>query len=464
MRSALLICCVSLGLLSGCSFAPEYNRPQLETPSTWKEDPGQKDVLREILDARWWKRFDDPTLNALIEETLNNNRDLAAAAARVDYARAQMGLARSELLPLLSGQAQANPTWVDNSRSLSGTPGFMASFGVNWELDLWGKLRNANEAATQQLLSIEAARQGMWLSIAGQTANGYFLLRSLDLQMATAERTLRSRDEALAIYNARYEEGLINELDLMRAKTEVETAKTALYRTRISRDAAESALAVLAGRSPRAIMDGTITRGRELESIPTPPVIPAGLPSDLLERRPDIRQAEFNLKATNANIGVARAAWFPSISLTAMFGVVSPELHTLLSNPLQTWSYGGTASVPLLDFGRVLYGVESAEAKQREALALYEKTVQEAFRDMRDALTKQRETNNIVDSLERTVMELRVAVDLARTRYDNGYSSYLEVLDAERSLFDSEMSLASARSDRLASIVNVCMALGGGWK
>ena len=304
----------------------------------------------------------------------------------------------------------------------------------------------------------------MRLSIAAQTSNAYFLLRSLDLQLSTAERTVKTRTDALRIYTARYEQGLISELDLSRAKTEVETAKTALYQTRISRDAAESALEALLGRSPKDIMDGTVQRGMTLESIPTPPVIPAGVPSDLLERRPDIQQAEMSVKSANANIGVAKAAWFPAISLTGLFGVVSPELHTLMSNPLQTWSYGGAASMPLLDFGRVKYGVEAAEAKQRESLATYEKTVQGAFKEMRDALTRQQEMSNVVASLERMVKELRLSVELANTRYDNGYSSYLEVLDAERSLFDSEMQLAAARSERLSSIVNVCLALGGGWK
>ena len=427
--------------LAGCSFAPDYQRPQMELPQAWK-DPGKG----EQLDEQWWKRFDDSTLNALVQEALIANRDIAAAVARVDYARAQLGVARAELLPLLSGQAQGTQTWVDNTKITSGSQSpFSAGFGATWELDLWGKLRNAKEAAMYQVLGTEAAQRGMRLSIAAQTSNAYFLLRSLDLQLSTAERTVKTRTDALRIYTARYEQGLISELDLSRAKTEVETAKTALYQTRISRDAAESALEALLGRSPKDIMDGTVQRGMTLESIPTPPVIPAGVPSDLLERRPDIQQAEMAVKSANANIGVAKAAWFPAISLTGLFGVVSPELHTLMSNPLQTWSYGGAASVPLLDFGRVKYGVEAAEAKQRESLATYEKTVQGA-------------------SLERMVKELRLSVELANTRYDNGYSSYLEVLDAERSLFDSEMQLAAARSERLSSIVNVCLALGGGWK
>lgn len=447
--------------LAGCSFAPEYQRPLMPMPETWKGEPGQG----ERLDLQWWRRFDDATLNALVEEALTYNRDIAAAIARVDYARAQLGVARAELFPLINGQAEGTQTWIDNTKIKSGTEApFSAGFGATWELDLWGRLRNAREAARYQLLATEAAQRGVQLSVAGQTANAYFLLLSLDLQQATAERTVKTREDALNIYTARYEQGLINELDLSRAKTEVETAKTALYQTRISRDAAESALATLVGRSPREIMDGTMPRGKSLEAIPTPPVIPAGVPSDLLERRPDIQQAERNVQSADANIGVARAAWFPTISLTGLFGVVSPELHSLMSNPLQTWSYGGSATVPLVDFGRVRYNVEAAEARQREALASYEKTVQSAFQDMRDALTRQAEISNVVSSLERSVKELRLSADLARLRYDNGYSSYLEVLDAERSLFDSELQLASARGERLTSIVNVCLALGGGWR
>lgn len=454
-----LVLCWTVLLLAGCSFAPEYQRPKMEMPSAWRNE-----VQGETPDVRWWRRFEDPVLTELVEEALTANRDIAAAAARVDYARSQLGLARAEQLPLLSGQGRAVPTWVDNTRAGVGESTHAGLFNAAWELDFWGKYRNAAEAARAQLLGTEAAQAGMRLSIAAQTANGYFLLRSLDSQLETAERTLKTREDALEIYMAQYEQGLISELDITQAKTVVETARTALYRTRASVDAAEAALQALAGRSPRAIMDDRVKRGLALEELPAPPVIPAGVPSDLLTRRPDIIQAEQTLIAANADIGVARAAWFPSISLTAMFGVISSELHTLLSNPLQTWSYGATGTVPIVDFGRVLFSVEGAEARQREAAALYEKTVQEAFRDIRDALARQREADNIVRSLEKSVEQYRLARDLARSRYDNGYSSYLEVLDAERSLFQSEMDLASARSDRLTAVVNVCLALGGGWK
>ena len=456
-RFALIATLLTLTLTAGCSLAPDYQRPRLELPETWKE------AGAESLAFAWWTRFNDPVLTRLVEEALMHNRDIAAAAARVDYARAQVGLARAERFPLLAGQAQTTPTWIDHQKALT-TPQYSAGFGASWELDLWGKFRSASDAAKAQLMASEASRRGVRLSVAAQTAVAYFTLRSLDLQLATTESTLKTREEALGIYTARFEQGVINELDLMQAKTVVETAKTALYRTRAALDAAEGALIAMVGRSPRDIMYGNAERGLALEAIPAPPVIPPGVPSDLLERRPDIMQAEQSLVAANANIGVARAAYFPTISLTGLFGIISPQLSELFNYPNRTWNYGATGSVPLLDFGRVSSNVDAAEAKQREALAQYEGTVQKAFKEIRDALAKQREATNIVESLERMVADLRVATDLARSRYDNGYSSYLEVLDAERSLFQSEMDLASARSDRLASVVNVCLSLGGGWE
>ena len=458
---------MTFSLLSGCSLAPKYQRPTLDLPETWKRAIDQSGVPNATvpLERAWWKRFQDPVLDQLVAQALQANLDIEAAAARVDAARAQLGLARAGLFPQVTGSAQSVPVWVDNKRVTSGAASpNSAGLSASWEIDLWGRLRNARDAALFQLQATDAAREGVLLSVAGQTAQGYFLLRGLDASQAIAERTLRSREEALTIYQARYEQGTISAYDLTSSQAEVESARTTLYGTIQSREAAESALALLTGRSPQAIFSGTMERGKAIEILPAPPVIPAGLPSDLLVRRPDIRQAEYSLQAANADIGAARAAWLPQLSLTGLLGIISPEFHTLLSSPLQTHSYGGSVSVPLLDFGRVQAGVESAEAASREAVATYGKTVQTAFQDVRDALTKQQESARIVTSTEKMVGYYREAASLARLRYDNGYSAYLEVLDAERSLFQAELNLASARSDRLSAVVAVCMALGGGWK
>jgi len=466
-RFPRLIPILLLGMLSlaGCSLAPEYVRPEMEMPEAWTMPAD------DALDVLWWQRFQDTRLDALVEEALYNNRDIAQAIARVDFARARLGLARADQFPPLG--VMGNATRVHSSlrsyppampgrelnTSLSGNLGISS-----WEIDLWGKYASLTGAARAQLLASEATRDGVWLSVAGETAKGYFLLRSYDLQESIAAGTLKTREEAFTIYAARYEQGLIDELDLLRVKTEVEIARNTLFGARLGRDAAEGALATLIGRSPRAIMtEGVIERGSELDTMPTIPVFPAALPSDLLERRPDIRASEAALIGANFNIGAARAAFFPSISLTGLLGYASTELDTLFTGNARTWQFGGSLYLPL-DFWRTQSNLYGTEAQQREAVAFYEKTVQNAFRDMRNALSQQTQYADMVRSLEIMVHDLDKAVDLAKTRYDNGYSAYLEVLDAQRSLFSSQLELATARSNHLASIVNVCVALGGGWK
>jgi multidrug efflux system outer membrane protein len=458
--AATVACCLAV---LGCSFAPAHVRPEMPLPAVWEGEPA------DTLEARWWRRCQDEQLNTLVEEAVRNNRDIEQAFARVDSARARLGLARAELFPAPAVQGGAGRSRVSRLTTPSAigretVSNDSVNAGVSsWEIDLWGRHRDLKDAAAARLLAAEATRDGVWLAVAGQTTKGYFLLRAFDMQETVATETLKTREKALTIYTARYEQGVINELDLLRAKTEVEAARSALYRTRIGRDAAESALAALAGRPPREIMrEGIVDRGRVLDTLPTAPAFPAGLPSDLLERRPDIRAAEEALRAANFNIGAARAEFFPSISLTGLLGFASTELDTLLSGNARTWQLGGGVYLPL-DFWRIQADVLGAEAYKRETAAFYEQTVQNAFRELRDALSQQARSAEVVRSLELMVDDLRKAVELARARYDNGYSAYLEVLDAERSLFNAEMDLAEARNNLLSGIVNVCLAMGGGW-
>jgi len=462
MRHLIKSCLLGLTMLglSACSLAPDHITPEMEMPEKWEISAKKIPALN----VDWWTRFNDPVLTTFIEEALNNNRDLTIALAQLDQARAYLGLARAEQLPLIGATASGTQVWSDNTRIPSTSSPWEAGFTTSWEIDLWGKYRNASAAARAEMLAMEANQDAIWLSVAGQTANGYFLLRSLDSQLDTATRTLRTRTDALIIYRARYDQGLINELDLMQARTTVETAQTALYQTQLAKEQAKAALATLLGRSPKEIMLATIQRGTTLEKFPIELVIPPGLPSDLLTRRPDIRIAEEQLKSANANIGVARAAYLPALSLTGLLGVASPELYSLVQNPVNAATAGGALAMPLLDFGRVSSNVDVAKAKQREALASYELTVQNAFREMHNVLAAQTMTMKIVASLKRMVRELVRSTELARTRYDNGYSSYLDVLDAERSLFQAELDLANAKKERLTAIVNVYLALGGGWQ
>jgi multidrug efflux system outer membrane protein len=460
IQMLLLMCVFS----TGCSFAPEYVRPAMDLPPTWFE------TATDALDVQWWKRFQDDTLNMLVEEALKNNRDIQQAIARIDFARAQLGLARSDLFPTPGATGNAARSRASLLAYPPAQPGaethsnHAADFGATWEIDLWGKFRNLDRAAAAQLLAAESTHDAIRLSVAGQTAKGYFLLRAFDLQESIARNTLKTREESLRIYSARYKRGTIDELDLLRVKAEVEAARSAMYTLHVGRDATESALAVLLGRSPQAIMeDGTITRGLTLEKMPSAPVLPSGLPSDLLERRPDIRASEEVLKAANYNIGVARAAFFPSISLTGLFGFASTELDNLFVNNARIWQFGGGIYLPL-DFWRIQSNLRGAEAKQREAIVVYQKAVENAFREIRNALNEEEQYSNIVSSLETMAVDLRKAVKLAKIRYDNGYSTYLEVLDAERSLFTVEMDLVAARNNLLNGIANVCLAIGGGWK
>lgn len=456
--------------LAGCSFAPAYQRPDQDLPNEWRK----VDLGHAPLNVDWWTRFNDPVLTALIVQALAQNQDLAQSLARIDSASAQLGVATAALFPHVDGSASAMangasekaPNTVPYSQSgLSrSTTTYQGALNASWELDLWGKLRNQRTMLSDVLMNSVIGHEGLRLEVAGQTAQAYFALLALDMQLETARRTLKSRQESFGIYTSRYEQGDITELDWQRARAEVEIARAQVHTSTVAVDQAESALAVLIGRSPREIINSAMPRGHDIGRLPSPPVLPAGLPSELLMRRPDIRAAEFLIMAYNANIGVARAQFFPSISLTAMMGTLSAAVWNLFAEEAGVWSYGASGTIPILDFGRNWYNLKDAEAQKQAAIAAYRKTVQTAFKDIRDSLTSQREANAIVKSMEVEVESLRRATEIARLQYDNGYTDYLTVLDAERQLFSAELSLAAALRDRLNAVVSVCMALGGGWK
>lgn len=462
--------CLAL-LMAGCSFAPQYQRPDQDIPAAWRKI----DLGETPLDVDWWTRFRDPVLTAMIEQGLRNNQDLAQSLARIDSAAAQVGVATSALFPTVTGTADAmaqsssekapNAATYSSRTGLSrSTTSYQGALNATWELDLWGKYRNQRTMLSDVLMNTVLGYEALRLETAAQIAQGYFALLALDMQLDTAKRTLKSREASFRIYTARYEQGDITELDWQRARAEVEIARAQVHNSTVAVDAAESSLAVLMGRSPRGIIEQSMPRGHDINNIPAPPVLPAGLPSELLNRRPDIRAAEFLIQAYNANIGVARAEFFPSISLTAMMGTLSAAVGNLFSGPAGIWNYGATGSLPILDFGRNWYNLKDAEAQKQASIAAYRKTVQTAFRDIRDALTSQREADAIVNSIDVEVKSLRKATDLARLQYDNGYTDYLTVLDAERQLFSAELQLASALQNRLNSVVRVCLSLGGGWK
>ncbi len=469
-QGALAMLCAST--LAACSFAPDYEQPEMTMPEAWLNVQMQPTPLNQD----WWTRFEDPALNKLIEEALRNNQDLDQSLAKVDSAAAQIGQARSALFPnitMTGSTARTSSSTIgpnaDESAFEKGllkrsTATTQIGFGATWELDLWGKYRNAYTGLSDVLLSTKVGYEALRLSIAGQVAQNYFTLLAFDMQLSTAKRTFESRKKALKIYEQRFKQGETTELDWLRAESEMELSRASMLNTIVERDAAEAALAVILGRSPKDILQGDIGRGFNIEKMPSPPVIPEGLPSDLLLRRPDIRGAEYMVMAYNANIGVVKADLFPSISLTGSLGTLSADAARLLTGPAGMISYGAQVAMPILDFGRRWYAVDDAEAQKRGAVALYRKTVQVAFQDVRTALTSQREANGIVKSVQKQVDNNRRALELARLQYNNGYADYLTVLDAERQLFSAELELAAAMSHRLNSVVRVCLALGGGWK
>ncbi|WP_028536067.1 efflux transporter outer membrane subunit [Paludibacterium yongneupense] len=450
-------------LVAACAVGPDYVRPASVLPAAWKAT-GTPAVLE---DGAWWRTFDDPVLDRMIATALEYNQDLAAAAARVDEAQAALHGARASLLPRVDAGLS-----YDKGRSSAFTtrPGAAqvtqidsAGAALSWEIDLWGKLRRRRESAQASLAANRYAYDGARLSLAARVGQTYFQLLALDAQSTVAAATLSSRLESLTLREARFRGGLTSALDWHQARAQADEARVAVSLLRQSIETTEHALAVLIGASPRSMMLEPL-RGKALIDQDLPLVLPSGLPSELLDRRPDLAQAEQQLIAANAQIGAARAAFFPSISLTGALGTQSTALANLFTGPARTWSFGADVLAPLIDFGATASNVDVVDARQRQALAGYRYAVQNAFRETLDALTAQQAMAERELAQHDRLRAAQAALQLSRLRYDNGYSAYLEVLDAERDAFQAELDLVQARLDRLDTAINLFKALGGGWE
>lgn len=456
-----------LAMSAGCSFAPEYKRPEMEMPQTWEASQSQ------ALQSKWWERFGDPTLNALVEEALAGNKNIAQAMARVEQAQAGFGVARDALLPTAGASADGSRTGTRHSSGVvynkQGKERFANAFSgalaASWTLDFWGRYWNAAESARMDLVATEAARDNVILTVAAGTVESYFWLSAYTWQEELAQSVLKNREDSLKIYQNRFDNGQISDLDILSIKANVETARNALASARIAKNAAATSLAALLGRSPAEILAGAKIKapGSLMASLASTPALPSGIPSDILEKRPDIRQAEANLMAANYDIGVARAAFFPSFSLTGLLGSSSIELNELLRSSNHYAALSGGVTLPL-NFWTIKRGVTMVEAEKKAAVATYELTVLNAFKDVRDSLVSQLEYANSVKALGKQVEYLDAALGHARTRYDNGFASYLELLTTESNLFSAQQALAAAHAQHLASIARVCLALGGGWQ
>lgn len=452
----------ALALLSGCLLGPDYKRPELATPEQYRYTPPRSEISPSAADTAWWKQFGDPQLDALIDEALANNLDVVAAAARVDQFYGALGITRSALFPQVGADVNGSRNRA-STQTAAGAPltnpynAVQASLLASWELDLFGRTRRLTEAATAQLRGSEAFRRGTVLSLVAAVTSGYVNLRDLDRQVEVARDTVKLRLDSLTLFEKRFKGGVVSELELSQARSEYATALRTLPTLEQSAAQQENALSVLIGRNP-----GPIARGRPIDQLAMPPV-PAGLPSELIERRPDLVAAEQSLIAANARIGAAKAAYFPSISLTGAFGGASRSLSDLSNGSARIWSYGLDISVPIFTAGAIAGQVESAEAAQRESLAQYRKAVQTGFQETEDALVGVGKTQLAREAARQQTDALANYARLARKRYDGGYSSYLEVLDAERSLFNAQLDLAQSQANVLLQAAALYKAMGGGW-
>jgi multidrug efflux system outer membrane protein len=447
----------SLLAISGCMVGPDYRRPDITVPPAWRMIQGDPAA---VINEQWWNQFDDPQLNRLIEVAVAENLDIKIAAARIEEARGLLAVSRSALFPQLDASLSAGRgrSAAAALRGVSATQDFFsATLNPAFELDLWGRLRRGTEAARAVLLSTAYAEQTVRLSLASQVAQTYFDLRSLDRQLEIARRTLASREESLELVKKRFRGGVVSELDVQQAESEAAVAAAAVPNLEQQIVQQENALSILLGRNPE-----DIARGRGVFQV-TIPEVPLGLPSTLLVRRPDILAAEQSLAAANARIGAARAEYFPRISLTGVLGFESTELSDWFSRDSRIWQAASGVAAPIFTAGRIGGNVEVATAQQQQSLYDYLRTIQTSFREVEDALIGVRKIREQQMAQDRQIRAFDRTLRLANLRYENGYSSYLEVLDAQRNLFNAELQQVQLQSARLRAVVDLYRSLGGGW-
>jgi multidrug efflux system outer membrane protein len=448
-------------VLAGCTLGPDYRRPDVPAPQAWRDGQAGVDPA-SLADLSWWELFEDEELQGLVRAALEANTDLRIAVTRVDQARAQVGVTRSAQFPQVDAGASATTNRFSDTvppRNQGGATGlYSTTIDMQFELDVWGRLRRASEAARAELLATEEARHAVVMTLVSDVATAYLRLRQLDLELETTRRSADSRRGSLHLARDRFEAGLTTALDLRQA--EAELASTAAQIPDLERQIGqtENQLSILLGRNP-----GPIGRGRPLTGQTSPPIVPAGLPSALLARRPDIRQVEQVLVAANARIGVAKAAFFPQIFLTGFFGVESAALSDLFTGPSRIWQLGPTVTLPIFNAGRNRANLQLTEARQQEALIRYEQTIQQAFREVEDALIAHRKAREGLAEQEAAVRASREALGIAELRYTSGLTTYLNVLDAQRTLLAAEVAESRTLLFQLVAVVQLYRALGGGW-
>jgi multidrug efflux system outer membrane protein len=455
---------MTLILLSGCMIGPNYKKPSIDIPNTYRGGT-KEEIVSSQLDSfgqqQWWKVFQDSKLQDLVRMALQQNEDVRIAADHILEAQAQLTITSSYEMPTITAGASLIGERIEKM-PLSHPYEFGAtqvSGGVSWDLDFWGKYRRMIEASKANLLASQWARQEVITTLIADVAGAYFQLRELDGELEISRRTLTSEQESLRLTKNLADHGSASMLDVRQAEEAVYTAAENIPDLERKIQQQENLISVLLGNNP-----DTVVRGWALTQQPHAPVVPTGIPSSLLERRPDIRQAEQQLIAFNAQIGVAQGAYFPDISLTATGGYESVALSKLFSGPSGFWDIVGALTQPIFNAGRTRAGVKFAKAQQQEALHLYRKTIQEAFREVSDALVAYRKTQEFTIQQDLLTQSAKDAARLSALRYKGGVAAYLEVLDSETRYYSAELKLAQAQLNELQALVDLYKALGGGWE
>jgi multidrug efflux system outer membrane protein len=448
-------------VLTGCTLHPKYTRPATDIPGIYRGESSQDAQATAFGDEKWSEVFHDQELQGLIRTALQQNYDVRIAASRIIQAQAQLGITRADQFPTVLGGAAATtlrspanklqPAYQLNAEQLN--------VSVSWVLDFWGQFRSATEAARAQLLATEWGRRSVLSSLVANVASGYFQLRALDLELEISKRTLASRQESLNLVSTQEEHGATSMIDVRQAEQLVYTASSEIPDLERQIQQQENALSVLLGKYA-----GPIPRGQTLTEQFHSPQIPSGLPSALLERRPDVLQSELQLVAQNAQIGVARAAYFPQISLTGTGGTQSAALSGLFTGPSGLWNFTADLTQPIFTAGRIKSNVKLAEAQQQQAALVYQQTVQESFREVSDALIGYQKAQEFREQLQLLTASAADGSRLSALRYKGGATSYLEVLTSDTNYFSAELSLAQARFNELLAMVQLYEALGGGWQ
>ncbi len=445
-------------VIAGCAVGPDYKRPAVETPGSFRYAAQES---AETANTEWWRQFGDPVLDQLIAEGLANSKDVSIAAANVTQAAGLLMTVGAGIYPQLNYSVTASRQELSRNAPLVPAQNPFSTYnllaGASWEIDLWGRIRRQSEAAQAFMFAADEARRGVILSLVAQIATAYIQLRALDGQLLIARRTLHTYEQSVRIFELQFQYGQVNKMVLEQARSQYETAAAAIPQIASQIAVTENAISILLGRDP-----GPIPRGRSLAELAMP-AIPAGLPSQLLERRPDIRQTEQNLIAANAQIGAAKALYYPTISLTGLVGKLSIDLHNLFDGASGLWNYAGSVSGPIFTGGSIRGQVMSAKAGQQAALIAYQRAIQSAFADVENALVSREKLEEQLAAEQKRVAAYQEYARLAWLQYNGGYTPFLTVLYAEAQLFPAELNAVQLRAANFIALSNIYKAMGGGW-